>query len=279
MTLGAEIGVLAVLHSWGQRLEFHPHLHCIVTGGGLSLDGTRWVHCKRSKSRKKAFLIPVKILSRVFRGKFIDLLKRVYRKGRLSFHGTIAGLANAVCFEHCLKLAVRNDWVVFAKRPFGSASCVLKYLARYTHRVAISNRRLKAMQNGRVHFEFKDYADEMKRKPTSLTPLEFIRRFLTHVVPNGFVRIRHYGFLANRHRHEKLAKCRKLLGVLVQQQDDHERDNKEGDWSPTDDSHFRVCPSCKEGVMIIIEMIYAGYVHLAPVEIPVRMRSPPVGLE
>ncbi len=278
--LGAEVGILAVLHTWGQLLDFHPHLHCIVTGGGLSRDGRRWVYCKRSGKRGKEFLIPVKVLRLVFRGKFIDLLKKAYRKEELTFHGSIVGLADPVRFQSCLNRSVRNKWVVFVKRPFGSAEIVLKYLARYTHRVAISNSRLLSVQNDRVHFQFKDYADGMKRKTTSLEATEFIRRFLMHVVPNGFMRIRHYGLTANCHRKVKLARCRELLGVVATSDDAQDGENvsedNARDWQPVDETRKRVCPVCGEGRMVIVETLAAEDFPRAPLTVPRCARAPPL---
>lgn len=211
--LGAKIGCLTVLHTWGQNLMHHPHVHAIVTGGGLSPDGSHWIRCRRCRRSKRPFLIDVKILSRVFRGKFIDFLKRAFRSGDLEFHGRLKSLGNKAVFERFLNQAVRQDWVVYAKRPFGGPDRVLKYLARYTHRVAISNRRLVELRNGRVNFRYKDYSHDQRSKVLSLSSSEFIRRFLMHTLPSGFVRIRYYGFLANRYRNERLEKCRRLLGV------------------------------------------------------------------
>jgi hypothetical protein len=210
--LGAEIGVVAVLHTWGQQLPHHPHVHCICTGGGISPDGTRWVRCKMSKTKKK-FFIPVEVLSLVFRGKFIGLLKRAFGNGELSFHGELAPLRQMNTFEERLNAAVDRKWVVYAKRPFRGPERLLKYLARYTHRVAISNSRLIEMRDGHVHFWWKDYRDGGTRKTMCLPVTEFIRRFLLHVSPSGFMRIRHYGFLANRFRNQKLDLCRRLLAV------------------------------------------------------------------
>ncbi len=274
--LGAEIGILAVLHTWGQLLNFHPHVHCIVTGGGLSPDGDRWVYCRHGKNRGKEFLIPVKVLRLVFRGKFIDLLKRAYRKGELTFHGSIVGFANPACFQSCLNQAVRNNWVIHVKRPFGSASRVLKYLARYTHRVAISNSRLLSVQNGRVHFQFKDYADGMKQKTTSLEATEFIRRFLMHVTPSGFMRIRHYGFTANPHRKVKLARCRELLTVVATSDDAQDEETTDPDWHPAEEFGIRVCPACGEGLMVIIQTFAAEDVPPAPLSVPACSRAPPL---
>ena len=188
--LGAKIGCLLVLHTWGQNLMHHPHVHAIVTGGGLSADGSRWIHGKQSK-RRKPFFAPEKVLGRVFRGKFIDSLKRTFRSGKLGFHGRLKSLSDEAAFEQLLNKSVRHDWVVYAKRPFSSPARVLKYLARYTHRVVISNRRLVELRNGRVSFRYKDYSDDQRSKVLSLSSSEFIRRFLMHTLPSGFVRIRY----------------------------------------------------------------------------------------
>ena len=207
--LGAEVGFLAVLHTWGQNLQHHPHVHCVVPGGGLSADGSRWVACPDN------FFLPVRVLSRVFRGKFLTGLRTAFERCRLKFRGRLARLADADRFNRLLVDAVKTEWVVYAKPPFGGPRRVLKYLARYTHRVAISNRRLVGMEDGRVRFRCKDYARGCKRRTMELEATEFLRRFLLHVLPTGFVRIRHYGLLANRRRREKLAVCRELLGAAV----------------------------------------------------------------
>jgi hypothetical protein len=208
--LGAEIGFLAVLHTWGQNLLDHPHLHCVVPGGGLSPDGSRWISC-----RNEDFLLPVKVLSAVFRGKFLDYLKRAFAQGQLGFHGRLADLAQPDAFARLLGECYDRKWVVYAKRPFGGPEQVLKYLARYTHRVAISNQRLISLENGHVTFRWKNYAQGNQQQTMTLSGVEFLRRFLLHLLPSHFVRIRHYGFLANRHRSEKLARCRELLGVTA----------------------------------------------------------------
>jgi hypothetical protein len=187
--LGAHIGFLAVLHTWGQSLHLHPHLHCVVPGGGVSPDGLRWIGCK-----KKSFFLPVKVLSSRFRNLFLTYLRKAFKAGRLKFHGELAGLANQSAFEALCRTAKQTKWVVFAKPPFGGPEQVLKYLARYTHRVAISNRRLLSIEDGRVRFEYKDYADGNQVKVMELAATEFIRRFLLHILPSGFVRIRQYGF-------------------------------------------------------------------------------------
>jgi putative transposase/transposase-like zinc-binding protein len=207
--LGAEIGFLAALHTWGQTLQHHPHLHCVIPGGGLSPDGTRWLACP------VGFFLPVRVLGRVFRGKFLARLRAAFDHGRLAFHGRLRELAAADRFRRLLVDAAQTEWVVYAKPPFGGPEQVLKYLARYTHRVAISNRRLVGLKDGRVQFRYKDYARGGRRRTMTLKTTEFLRRFLQHVLPAGFVRIRHYGFLANRSRREKVALCRELLGVTA----------------------------------------------------------------
>ena len=203
--LGAEVGVVAVLHSWGQTLTYHPHLHCIVPGGGPSLDGSRWVACK------PGFFLPVRVLSRRFRRLFLDELRRAFEAGDLGFCGNLAGLAQSAAFARRLRELRQVEWVVYAKPPFGGPEQVLAYLGRYTHRVAISNARLVEMTDNRVSFRWKDYRHHGKSKVMALDADEFIRRFLLHTLPDGVHRIRHYGFLANGHRAAKLALCRTLL--------------------------------------------------------------------
>ena len=207
--LGAEVGVLAVLHTWGQNLMLHPHVHCVVTGGGLSLDESRWI------AGRDDYFLPVPILRRVFRGKFLAGLRTAFRRGRLHFPGRLAALARPRRFHRLIAESVRTEWVVYAKAPWQSAVTTLKYLARYTHRVAISNRRLVSLADGQVTFHWKDYAHGGRQGTMTLNAIEFVRRFLMHVLPTGFVRIRPYGLLANRHRREKLARCRELLGTAV----------------------------------------------------------------
>jgi hypothetical protein len=205
--LGAEVGGLMVLHTWGQNLELHPHVHVIMPGGGLSPDGTDWISCK------PGFFLPVKVLSRVFRGKLLDFLKREFEGGQLKWTGGLAALADPAEFTRLLTAMYQKEWVVYAKPPCGGPEQVLKYLARYTYRVAISNDRIESIENGQVTFRYKDYAHGHRWRRMTLMAHEFLRRFLHHVLPKGFVRIRSFGFLANRHRDEQLAQCRKLLGV------------------------------------------------------------------
>lgn len=205
--LGAETGMIAVLHTWGQSLHHHPHIHCVVPGGGPSMDGTRWVSCR------PGFFLPVKVLSRLYRRLFLTLLQAAFDDGRLTFFTDLSALADRAAFRSWLTPLSRLPWVVYAKRPFGGPEQVLEYLGRYTHRVAIANSRLVAVTDNHVGFLWKDYRHPDKRKVMTLDAEEFIRRFLLHVLPGGFHRIRHYGYLANGHRAAKLARCRRLLAA------------------------------------------------------------------
>jgi hypothetical protein len=205
--LGAALGVVAVLHTWGQSLLHHPHVHCVVPGGGPSLDGTRWVACR------PGFFLPVRVLSRVFRRLFLAELQAAFEAGALGFFGDLAGLAEPAAFTRRLRELRRVEWVVYAKPPFGGPAQVLAYLGRYTHRVAIANSRLVGVTDHQVAFRWRDYRHHGKAKVMTLDADEFIRRFLLHTLPDGFHRIRHYGFFANGHRAEKLALCRRLLAV------------------------------------------------------------------
>jgi hypothetical protein len=247
--LGARLGFLTVLHTWGQNLMHHPHIHCVVPAGGLSMDGKTWVKSRQS------FFLPVRVLSRVFRGKFIALLKRAHGQGKLTFHGRLAPLACLRGMDRLLSQSVKHDWVVYAKRPFGGPACVLKYLARYTHRVAISNQRLLHMENGKVTFRWKDYARGNRQRTMTVAATEFIRRFLLHVVPSSFVRIRYYGFLANRYRTQNLEHCRQLLG----QRPHPEPEAAAGAVDVTDmarkEKATGLCPACHEGCLRIVQTL------------------------
>ncbi len=203
--LGAEIGFFSVLHTWNQRLQFHPHVHCILAAGGLSPDHTKWI------GSSPRFFLPIKVLSRVFRGKFVAGLKTAFHAGDLHFHGTLQHLAEPCAFRAWLRTLFRQDWVVYAKRPFGGPEHALRYLGAYTHRVAISNHRLVALDDGNVTFRWRDSAHGNKKRLMTLPVDEFLRRFLLHVLPRGFVRIRNFGFLANRRRATLLPLCFQLL--------------------------------------------------------------------
>jgi hypothetical protein len=203
--LGGRIGLLSILHTWGQTLQPHPHIHCVVPGGGLSPDHLRWI------PSRSQFLLPVKALSRVFRGKFLAGLRRAFQRDQLGFFGECLPLQNEKAFAAFLRSAYQQDWVVYAKPPFGGPEHVLHYLARYTHRVAISNHRLLSVSDSEVSFRWKDYAHGSKQRIMTVSPEEFLRRFLQHVLPKGFPRIRYFGFLANRSRKQWLPLCRRLL--------------------------------------------------------------------
>ena len=241
--LGAAIGLTAVLHTWGQNLDHHPHLHCIVPGGGISLDSKRWVACR------SGFFLPVRVLSRLFRRLFLEGLKALHAADELQFFTDLAGLKDAAAFSMYLAPLRKSEWVVHAKRPFAGPSQVLSYLARYTHRVAIANSRLLSLSDGKVCFRWKDYREDGKRKLMTLEAGEFMRRFLLHVLPDGFHRIRHYGLFANGHRTDKLALCRKLLEVPSTPMD-RDSDNIEDERCP--DKEPPPCPCCG-GRMKIIE--------------------------
>jgi len=235
--LGAQIGFLAVLHTWGQNLSLHPHLHCVIPGGGLSPDGTKWVGCR------PGFFLPVRVLSAVFRGKFISLLRNAFHTGKLH------GVPDAAAFEALIDSAVRTDWVVYAKPPFGGPEQVLKYLSRYTHRIAISNRRILGMDDRSVTFEYKDYAHGNQKRTMTLDGVEFLRRFLLHVVPRGFMRIRHFGILANRGRTARLDRCRELLGLNA----DAPEACPAGSSTQEHREPVGLCPICGRGRMIQAE--------------------------
>jgi putative transposase/transposase-like zinc-binding protein len=243
--LGAAIGFLAVLHTWGQNLHLHPHLHCVVPGGGISPDGSRWIACRKS------FFLPVRVLSRLFRKKFLKSLRSAFRKGDLRLSGELASLKEPAAFRALCHQLARIAWVVYAKPPFGGPERVLKYLARYTHRVAISNHRLQSLADGRVSFGAKDYADHGRTKTITLDAVEFIRRFLLHVLPSGFVRIRQFGFLSNRVRQRKLELCRVLLGARQPALIDAPAGADIRLEEPPQ------CPICKLGRMIVIELLSA----------------------
>ena len=243
--LGAEIGFLAVLHTWSQTLRHHPHLHCVVPGGGLSPDGLRWVSCRQG------FFLPVNVLARLFRRLFLAALAQAFENGKLTFHGTSTCLAKPLAFKRLLASLRAREWWVYAKPPFGGPAQVLAYLGRYTHRVAISNHRLLACKDGRVTFSWKDYARGNQPSLMTLSTDEFIRRFLLHVLPRGFQRIRQFGLLANRQRRHKLALCRKLLGDAPWHTVFHQplpRDYQSLFETLTGQS-LKQCPACRAGTM------------------------------
>jgi len=204
--LGATVGVIGILHTWGQNLMNHPHIHCIVTGGGLSSDGSRWILCR------KGFFLPVRVMSTLFRGKFLDLFKDCFKRGDLVFSGSLCHLKDPGSFETFRGHLYHKKWVVYCKPPFDGAKGVIQYLGRYTHRIAISNNRILTVRDGNVSFLWRDYADDNRQKTMTLKASEFIRRFLLHVLPDRYVRVRHFGLLANRNRKNNIALCRKILG-------------------------------------------------------------------
>jgi putative transposase/transposase-like zinc-binding protein len=203
--LGAKIGFFAILHTWGQNLLFHPHIHCVIPGGGLSPDHIGWIHSR------DAFFLPIRVLSKVFRGKFVDALKHAHRRGRLMFAGSIQRMEDPKCFAAFLRTLFRQNWVVYAKPAFGGPEQVLRYLGRYTHRIAISNHRLVSFDGTHVTFRWRDYARGNKQRLMTVSAEEFIRRFLVHVLPKRFVRIRHFGFMANYQRSSARELSRQLL--------------------------------------------------------------------
>jgi len=239
--LGAEIGFFGILHTWGQNLLFHPHIHCVIPGGGISPDKERWIH------PRYPFFLPVKALGKVFRGKFVDGLRRLYRKKQLICAGSIQHLEKSQCFSAFLRTLFRQSWVVYAKPAFGGPEQVIRYLGRYTHRVAISNHRLISFDGGTVTFRWRDYAGGNKQRVMTVSAEEFMRRFLVHVLPKAFVRIRHFGVLANHCRAASIDLCRKLLEMapLVR--------TSEG---PPPNPSWR-CPRCQATLILVLRLTAA----------------------
>jgi hypothetical protein len=266
--LGAQIGFIAILHTWTQTLIDHPHIHCIVPGGGLSPDGARWISCKEE------FFIPVKVLSRLFRGKFLHHLKMSYNSDELTFNGKIEYFEKNAVFNKLLNGLYEQEWVVYCKPPFKNAETVMDYLGRYTHRVAITNDRIVKLEADQVTFKYRDRNDDDKIKYLSLDAFEFIRRFLLHVLPDGFMKIRHYGILSNRNKKDKLLICKELAGNSGQLEDPKLcSDNAE--WGEEKESWEdllfritgidpRICPYCGKGKMVRKETLQ-----------PKRSRCPP----
>jgi hypothetical protein len=248
--LGARIGFFAVLHTWGQTLRHHPHVHCVVPGGGLTQDGTQWVACR------SGFFLPVRVLSRLFRRLFLDWLNKAFQQGRLQFHGKLHHLADPQAFQDYLNQCASSDWVVHSKSHSCTPERAIEYLAHYTHKVAISNHRLLSLQDGRVTFRYKDYRDQDKTKEMTIAATEFIRRFLLHILPDAFMRIRYYGLFGNPHRARNLALCRQFLSVHHQPAQQQQ---------PTEDFTSRFhhltgleparCPECKKGSMIRLQSV------------------------
>ena len=247
--LGAQIGFLCVLHTWSQRLGLHPHVHCVVPGGGISPDGKQWI------SSRKGFFLPVRVLSSLFQKKFLYYLSQAFSKGEFSLRGDVKRLTDAHNRKRFIGTLKKSKWVVYAKPPFDCADRVLKYLARYTHRVAITNQRLIGLENGKVKFHWKDYANGNVQRTMSLDAVEFIRRFLLHTLPSGFTRIRHYGFLSNRNRNEKLALCRELISNSQETESNNVESSDATISEPQDHEDIDLCPACKEGRMCSVETI------------------------
>jgi hypothetical protein len=259
--LGARIGLTAVLHSWGSALTHHPHVHCIVPGGGVSLDGARWLSCR------PGFFLPVRVLSRLFRRLFLDKLANAHDAGRLRFFGNHAQLADAYAFAAYLAPLRKIEWVVYAKPPFAGPQAALAYLSRYTHRVAIANSRLIALDQAGVTFTWKDYraTGRDRYKVMTLKAHEFIRRFLIHVLPRGFHRIRHYGLFANGGRRHNIARLRHLLHVPPTQGEPDDDDDEA-------DTPAYPCPACG-GRMIVIDTFEPGHAPRAPPARPITSQA------
>ena len=252
--LGAEIGFFSVLHTWNQKLQHHPHVHCVVAAGGLSPDRTQWV-----RPRCNSFFVPEAVLSKVFRGKFVEALKRTFAAGKLQFHGQLQAMAQPKVFRSFLRQLFCHRWVVYCKPPFGGPDQVLRYLGAYTHRVTISDHRLVSFVNDQVTFRWRDSAHRNKKRLMTLPADEFLRRFLLHVLPRGFVRIRHYGFLSNRCRRELVPLCKQLLAAVAP------TPTPTGVQNPAESISMWICPLCG-GPMIVRERLTADQIAL---------RSPP----
>lgn len=255
--LGVDLGFLAVLHTWDQTLRHHPHLHCVVPGGGLARDGTGWRSCR------PGFFLPVNVLARLFRRLFLQGLARAYEKDKLSFHGACAFLAQPTAFKRLLKSVRAREWWVYAKPPFGGPEQVLSYLGRYTHRVAISNHRLLSLQQGKVTFSWRDNRRGQMHSTMTLSAAEFMRRFLLHVLPRGFQRIRQFGLLANRRRRDELARCRQLLATTAQTVESLSQDYQALYQTVTGTS-LRQCPACRAGTMKFCSPLLALTYYGAP---------------
>ena len=258
--LGAKAGVIGILHTWGQNLMDHPHIHCIVTGGGLSADGGRWVSCR------KGFFIPVRVLSALFRGKFLGLLKKCFRSDVLAFPGSIRHLKQPGDFETFRRQLYQKRWVVYCKPPFDGPKGVLRYLGRYTHRIAISNHRVLDNRDGKVSFLWRDYANGSRKKTMTLQADEFIRRFLLHILPERFVRIRHFGLLANRRRKDNIARCSEYLGTgKTATKEKIKPETWPEQLLRLCGIDVTTCPVCQKGRMFRVALLN-----------PIRCNSPPV---
>lgn len=245
--LGAEIGFISVLHTWGQNLMDHPHIHCIVPGGGLSRDSKKWISCREH------FFIPIKVLSRLFRGKFLSQLKNAYKEEKIQFHGCIVALKKEINFQEFLNELYQKEWIVYSKPAFKNPEHVIEYLGRYTHRVAITNSRIREIRNGKITFQYKDYKQENKKKEMTIEADEFIRRFMMHILPDRFVKIRHYGILSNRNRKTKLRRSKELLGVSIKEA--KEKKSWQELLIEVTGNDPTKCPCCKTGRLVRKENI------------------------
>jgi hypothetical protein len=257
--VGARVGMIAVLHTWSQTLTYHPHLHCIVTGGGVSKDGQRWI------TTRQDFFLPVRVVSQLFRGKFLAALHAAYNAGHLVFPGTVALWQTEPVFHKLLTDLYQKEWVVYCKPPFGNPHKVVDYLARYTHRVALSNDRLVSLEGDQVTFRYRDSTDHDRIKQMTLEAVEFIRRFLLHVLPDHFMKIRHYGLLSNRHRKTMVPRCQELLGVACMEvAEAAPRPSWQDLMRRLTGRDPRICPTCGQGTMVTREIL-----------VPVVDRAPP----
>jgi putative transposase/transposase-like zinc-binding protein len=247
--LGALIGFFCVLHTWGQNLLHHPHLHCVVPGGGLSFDRKRWISCRAN------FFLPVKVLSRLFRRLFLSYLEKAFDQGKLQFFSSLEACRMRPAFLRHIGPTRKVKWVVYAKPPFAGPDEVLKYVAGYTHSVAISNTRLLDIGDENVRFRWKDYRNGNRQKTMALSADEFIRRFLLHVLPEGFQRVRYYGFLANRDRQENLALCRELLKMPPPEPEAEVKEDYRDRYEELTGHSLKTCPACHKGEMIVIETL------------------------
>ena len=258
--LGAQIGITALLHTWSQTVLHHPHLHCIVTGGGLSEEGHRWIEGRED------FFLPIKVLSRLFRGKMLAYLKKAYQADELIFPGTIAAWQDPAFFQEQLTVLYQKEWVVYCKPPLGRPQQVLEYLARYTHRVALTNDRILRVEGDRVTFRYRDSQDHNRIKEMTLDAVEFIRRFLLHVLPDRFVKIRHYGLLSNRNRKARVRVCKELLGMApFVAKDPTPRSTWQEIMERLTGRDPMRCPHCRKGKMVTRQIL-----------LPLEDRAPPL---
>lgn len=255
--LGGTVGFIAIVHTWTQTMEYHPHVHVVIPGGALSADRTRW------KPASSSHLFPIEVMRILFRAKVLDYLQQAVRSGAVAMHGECAMYDNPNVWSQLLSELYATQWVVYAKSPFGSPERVVKYLGAYTHRIAISNRRIKALEDGYVTFSYRDRRDHNRCKLMRLSMVEFIRRFMLHLVPHGFVRIRHYGFLGNRLRKELLPVCRELLGVKPPAQADESAKSWQRILAALSGEDPTRCPQCTKGRLSIIDVVPALWAAIA----------------